>query len=93
MAKDYKDDRPISREQFMAELRRYQKGSVSRRHFLGVTGLGMATAVMAGAMPGLRPRKARAERFTPLALRRHNRSVMLCLCDSPPGNPQGGAGG
>lgn len=45
---------PISREKFMAELWRYKKGSVSRRHFLGVTGLGAATAVLATAMPGLR---------------------------------------
>jgi spermidine/putrescine transport system substrate-binding protein len=41
------------RKQFIKELRRWQKGSVSRRHFLGVTGLGMATAVMAKAMPQL----------------------------------------
>ena len=45
----------ISRQKFMEELRRYQKGSVSRRHFLGVTGLGAATAVLGAAMPGLRP--------------------------------------
>src|SRR5215216_1702249 len=47
-------------QKFMAELRRYQKGSVSRRHFLGVTGLGLATAVLGSAMPGLKPRKAYA---------------------------------
>ncbi len=58
MTKDYRDNLPISRQKFMEELRRYQKGSVSRRHFLGVTGLGMASAVMAGAVPGLRPRKS-----------------------------------
>ncbi|MET4807897.1 spermidine/putrescine ABC transporter substrate-binding protein [Limibacillus sp. MBR-115] len=58
MSKDYKDNLPISREEFIAQLRRYQKGSITRRHFLGVTGLGMASAVMAGAVPGLRPRKA-----------------------------------
>ncbi|MEE4236979.1 MAG: PotD/PotF family extracellular solute-binding protein, partial [Anderseniella sp.] len=51
---------PISRKKFIEELLRYRRGSVTRRHFLGVTGLGMATAVMAGAMPGLRPRKAHA---------------------------------
>ena len=45
---------------FMEELRRYQKGSVSRRHFLGVTGLGTAMAVLGAAVPGLRPRKALA---------------------------------
>ena len=44
----------ISREKFMAELMRYKKGSVSRRHFLGVTGLGLATSVLGSAVPGLR---------------------------------------
>ncbi len=58
MSKRYSNDLPISRKRFMEELRRYQKGSVSRRHFLGVTGLGLASAVMAGAVPGLRPRQA-----------------------------------
>ena len=50
----------ISPRNFLAELRRYQKGSVTRRHFLGVTGLGLATAVMSSAVPDLRPRKAYA---------------------------------
>ncbi len=50
----------ISPQKFLDELRRYQKGSVTRRHFLGVTGLGLAMAVMSGAVPGLRPRKAHA---------------------------------
>jgi spermidine/putrescine transport system substrate-binding protein len=51
---------PINRKKFIEELLRYRRGSVTRRHFLGVTGLGMATAVMAGAMPDLRPGKAHA---------------------------------
>lgn len=51
----------MSREKFMQELRRYQKGSVTRRHFLGVTGLGAATAVMGAAIPGLMPRRAFAQ--------------------------------
>lgn len=55
-----KDKNIITPQQFVDELRRYQKGSVSRRHFLGVTGLGLATAVLGGAMPGLKPRKAYA---------------------------------
>ncbi len=38
--------RPISKQKFMEELRRYKKGSVTRRHFLNVTGLGAAAAVM-----------------------------------------------
>jgi spermidine/putrescine transport system substrate-binding protein len=54
----------ISTKKFLEELRRYQKGSVSRRHFLGVTGLGLAAAVMAGAVPGLRPRGALAQNLT-----------------------------
>ena len=51
----------ISPQQFMAELMRYKRGSVSRRHFMGVTGLGMATAVLGAAMPALRPRAAYAQ--------------------------------
>lgn len=58
MSKSYKDNLPISREKFMQELRRYQNGSVSRRHFLGVTGLGLATAVIGANVPGLKTRKA-----------------------------------
>jgi len=53
-----RDDTPITRKKFIEELLRYRRGSVSRRHFLGVTGLGMATAVMAAAVPGLRPSRA-----------------------------------
>ena len=48
------------RKEFIKQLRRYQKGSISRRHFLGVTGLGTAMAVMASAVPSLRPRPAYA---------------------------------
>jgi spermidine/putrescine transport system substrate-binding protein len=55
-----KDKDSITAQKFLEELRRYQKGSVSRRHFLGVTGLGLATAVLGQAIPGLRPRKAYA---------------------------------
>ena len=50
----------ITRQKFMEELRRYQKGSVTRRHFLGVTGLGLATSVL-GAGLGLNPRPGRAQ--------------------------------
>ncbi|MDQ2092434.1 ABC transporter substrate-binding protein [Marimonas arenosa] len=48
----------ISKKQFMEELQRYRKGSVTRRHFLNVTGLGAASAVLGAAVPGLRPRPA-----------------------------------
>ena len=60
MSKDYKDNLPITSKKFMEELRRYRNGSVSRRHFMGVTGLGTAMAVLGAAMPGLAPRKAHA---------------------------------
>ena len=60
MTKFDKPADPISAKKFVEELLRYRKGSVSRRHFLGVTGLGTAMAVMSGAVPGLAPRKAQA---------------------------------
>jgi len=44
----------------MKEFRRYQKGSITRRHFLGVTGLGTAMAVMGAAAPSLWSGKAHA---------------------------------
>ena len=52
------NDKPITATKFMKEFHRYQKGSISRRQFLGVTGLGTAMAVMATAMPALLPRTA-----------------------------------
>jgi len=60
MSKDYKDNLPITAKKFMEELRRYQNGSVSRRHFMGVTGLGAAAAVLGTAMPSLMPKNAYA---------------------------------
>ncbi len=54
------EDISISKKKFMEELRRYEKGSVSRRHFLGVTGLGAASAVMGTALPGLLANPAHA---------------------------------
>ena len=60
MTKKHNKDREISAAKLMDELYRFKKGSVSRRHFLGVTGLGIATSVLAMAVPGLKPRKARA---------------------------------
>jgi len=50
----------ISKRKFMEQLRRYEKGSISRRHFLNMTGLGAATAVLASAVPGLRSTAALA---------------------------------
>jgi len=60
MSKTYKDNLPITATKFMEELRRYRIGSVSRRHCLGVTGLGTAMAVLGAAVPGLVPRRAHA---------------------------------
>jgi len=44
------------RKEFIKQLRRYQKGSISRRQFMGVTGLGTAVAVLASSMPEIIPR-------------------------------------
>ena len=60
MSKSNDDNKPISAKKFMKEFRRYQKGSVTRRHFLGVTGLGTAMAVMGTALPTFWPGKAQA---------------------------------
>jgi spermidine/putrescine transport system substrate-binding protein len=48
----------ISKQKFMEELYRFKKGSITRRHFLNVTGLGAATAVMGAAVPSLFTRPA-----------------------------------
>ena len=37
---------PITAAELTAEFMRLRRGSVTRRHFLGVTGLGLAAAVM-----------------------------------------------
>jgi spermidine/putrescine transport system substrate-binding protein len=60
MSNNYKDNQPITAKKLMEEFRRYQKGSVSRRHFMGVTGLGTAMAVLGSAMPSLLPGRALA---------------------------------
>jgi spermidine/putrescine transport system substrate-binding protein len=41
------------RKKFMRVFNQYKKGSISRRDFLGITGLGFATTAMAMNMPGL----------------------------------------
>jgi len=51
-------DKKITSKEFMHQLWRYKRGSITRREFLGVTGLGMATAVMGAAMPSLIPQKS-----------------------------------
>ncbi|MGB5870660.1 MAG: spermidine/putrescine ABC transporter substrate-binding protein [Albidovulum sp.] len=55
-----KDNDFVSKQKFMEELYRFKKGSISRRHFLNVTGLGTATAVMGAAVPGLFAGRAHA---------------------------------
>ncbi len=52
MTKWYRENAPITAEKLTDELMRLKRGSVTRRHFLGVTGLGLATAVLA-RQPGL----------------------------------------
>jgi spermidine/putrescine transport system substrate-binding protein len=54
------DNKPITAQKFMQYFRSYQKGSISRRHFLGVTGLGTAMTVMGTAVPSLWSGKAHA---------------------------------
>ena len=41
----------MDQKEFVNQLLRYRKGSISRRHFMGVTGLGTAMAVLATAVP------------------------------------------
>ena len=49
----------MKKKEFLYHLRRWQKGSITRRHFLGVTGLGLATAVVAREL-GINPLGRRA---------------------------------
>ena len=60
MPKSYRDGLPIKAEEFVDQLMRLRRGSINRRHFLGVTGLGLATAVM-GQKLGLLASHAHAE--------------------------------
>lgn len=52
MSKSYKDNLPISASALTDEFMRLKRGSVTRRHFLGVTGLGLAASVMSRGLPG-----------------------------------------
>ena len=58
---DNHDNGYLPKKKFLEELMRYKRGSVTRRHFLGVTGLGTASAVLGAALPGLRPQPAFAQ--------------------------------
>ena len=52
----------MDKREFLYNLRRWQKGSISRRHFLGVTGLGAASLVLAREL-GIDPLGRRACHF------------------------------
>ena len=47
MTKNHGENLPITAADFARRVHALKRGSVTRRHFLGVTGLGLATAVMA----------------------------------------------
>ncbi|MGF7007693.1 ABC transporter substrate-binding protein [Aminobacter sp. BE322] len=59
MSKSYRDGQPVTSEEFVHQLMRLKRGSIGRRDFLGLTGLGIATAVI-GRELGLSPTPARA---------------------------------
>ncbi|MGH6932590.1 MAG: ABC transporter substrate-binding protein [Dongiaceae bacterium] len=46
------------RKEFIHQIWRYKNGSITRRQLMGATGLGLAAAVLAKAIPGLAPRPA-----------------------------------
>ncbi|RUU31135.1 spermidine/putrescine ABC transporter substrate-binding protein, partial [Mesorhizobium sp. M6A.T.Ce.TU.002.03.1.1] len=50
MSKSYRDGLPINPEKFVDQLMRLKRGSIGRREFLGLTGLGVATAGMGRAL-------------------------------------------
>ncbi|MCF3642559.1 spermidine/putrescine ABC transporter substrate-binding protein [Rhizobium sp. TRM95111] len=52
MSKWFRENAPVSARTLTEEFMRLKRGSVTRRHFLGVTGLGLAAAVLA-RQPGL----------------------------------------
>lgn len=59
MSKWFRENAPISARDLTEEFMRLKRGSVTRRHFLGVTGLGLAAAVLA-RQPGLFASEAHA---------------------------------
>lgn len=60
MANRHKENLPIRAQGFMDEFMRLKRGSVTRRHFLTATGLGLAAAVMS-RVPGAISTPAYAE--------------------------------
>ena len=59
MPKWFRENSPIKAGDLTAEFMRLKRGSITRRHFLGITGLGLAAAVLA-RQPGLLAGKAHA---------------------------------
>lgn len=59
MSKWFRENAPISARDLTEEFMRLKRGSVTRRHFLGVTGLGLAATVLA-RQPGLFTSEAHA---------------------------------
>ena len=60
MSKWFRENAPISARDLTDEFMRLKRGSVTRRHFLGITGLGLAAAVLA-RQPGFLASPAYAE--------------------------------
>ncbi|MCW5708722.1 spermidine/putrescine ABC transporter substrate-binding protein [Shinella sp.] len=60
MSKWFRENAPISARELTDEFMRLKRGSVTRRHFLAVTGLGFAAAVLA-RQPGLFTGEAHAQ--------------------------------
>ncbi len=52
MSKWFRENAPVSAHDLTAQFMRLKRGSITRRHFLAVTGLGLAAAVLA-RQPGL----------------------------------------
>ena len=50
-----KNNGSITEKEFLVQLERYRKGSITRRHFMGVTGLGTAMLALGGAGTFSRP--------------------------------------
>lgn len=46
MSKVYDEKQPLSEKAFLNEFMRYKRGSITKRHFLRTTGLGLATIVL-----------------------------------------------
>ena len=72
----------MDQKTFIKTLRSWQNGSISRREFLGRTGLGIAAAVVATNMPGLLTSTAHAAEQAKLVLELTNMGAVLKSFDS-----------